>query len=171
MPRRKKAKFGIIPRTNVEEIKEKLSCIVGENCVIQWSGMRHEIGVDCRPQALMGEFKCENPQCRHVWMSGKITGLVYAIRNAEDSLTIGLLYYLQDCQRCNSLGTLIGELDSENVDRVLSKITLILGLRGRVFAIPDPGKKTKPHDKRNCHACKDGHCVVKLSEDLESFIV
>lgn len=131
---------------------------------------RKECGHNARPQCIRLKFLCDNPQCRHRWISAKVTSIVYAKVNNDENTEIGAKYYLQQCSKCKRVGRALNEYDSEIVERILSKIELILDLRDA--KIPDEGeiKQTDPHRQDLCIACKRGNCVTALSESFDNML-
>jgi len=69
---------------------------------------------------------------------------------------------------CKTSGVTNERLGTDNIDRIVSEIALILGMRDRMIPTENDGKKTKPHDALDCHACQAGVCVMQLSGSLDA---
>ena len=69
--------------------------------------------------------------------------------------------YMQRCKTCNEVANAKLE-EKEYVERVVSKLYLLAGLRDAV--IPSGmSKATKPHEENLCEACRMGKCKNKLA--------
>lgn len=135
---------------------------------VTWCKEHHEIGANCRPQAMFSELICERENCGNQWRSGKITALVCSHRIDDSSIAIGVYCTIQRCKECHTKGRMINQVDSDSVDRLFQKCRLILGMREAMEAGEKGAVQTKPHRAELCDACKVGVCVVALSERFSS---
>jgi len=107
---------------------------------------------------LTGRFVCRKGKkiCSR-WTSGK----VYTEISLEDDC-FDLDVYDQICKKCGRAGTFEPDIDVY-IDRILSKIMLMLNLRDPYLRDnDDDGKHTPPHIKELCSACLAGKDHVFL---------
>jgi hypothetical protein len=100
---------------------------------------------------IMGRFICHNPACNSDgWSSKKIAITIRMYTTTEYNVRV----YHQRCKSCSRLSRPI--LDESYTERVVYRIKTWKGI-----SLPTPPyeKKTgRPHNRRLCEGCKDGHC-------------
>jgi hypothetical protein len=154
-------KSGILERCESDEL-------IGED--IEWESDLDLVGQMGRPQAIHLQFKCYAKGCKSTWHSGKVTAIVYANRDRGQKIRIGVGMYVQRCKQCNAAGRPFNEADLEGIERIHSKVQLILGLREGIIPEKGPDSKMPPHEYGLCEACKSGKCVVGLSKGIKSLM-
>lgn len=119
---------------------------------------------------LVGSFSCEckkkkkkkkkredEPQ-RRDWSSGKVFTEIF-VTSGERECKFDVVVWSQQCTNCRA--KVSSDIDEETYrERVFSKMLLLLGLRSAIARDHDRDeKKTAPHLKSLCCACKAGKCL------------
>lgn len=100
-----------------------------------------------------GHYKCVHKKSKpKTWVSGKVFVEIKAYQQCFE-----VLVYKQCCKSCNSMRT--PSLDIEiYVERVTSKLLVMLGLCKYIKYKGDKKKRMPPHIMSHCEGCKAGKC-------------
>ncbi|XP_075995699.1 receptor-transporting protein 3-like [Genypterus blacodes] len=122
-------------------------------------------GMKIYSHCAFGDFECES--CLKTWSSAKVVVLFrYRLRSDADRGTVTMRPFGQACRRCQNDQYYLPGFTQDKVESALGK--LFAKIRKNCYGEEDDEeqdsgsgdfeKKTKPHEKSLCEACKMGIC-------------